>query len=401
MAVMSRLLGSREALYVGHTVPSKSTVGLTQETWHVAAKARRNSAVVAILSPPRPSKVAVPPDKVSRPQRRSQPQTSREKKLSERGQETVVEEQPGSVLAGGVGSHEFGEGADCSGAAVEGGLGKEGRKEVSQLVLMRHGESMWNHLKLFTGDVDIPLTERGILEAMAGGKAVAAIDFDVIFTSRLVRSKQTALIAMTQNKHCAVPVIVRGGFHGHGKVGDENRLRLRDAAAQALQQAECRMVPVYADKALNERCYGDLQGLNKEAAIIEYGDALVREWRRSSDTRPPNGESLKDTWNRSIDFFELTIKPQLAEGKNVLIAAHGNVLRCIISHLSGLTVSEMLRLQIVTALPYSYSYDGSSFAECCVLRPSEPITVSSELPSQLPAGLTSVLKRKGDADSLI
>lgn len=306
---------------------------------------------------------------------------------------TTLDEQPGTISES--------EGGNSNGAAADGRHRPGESQKVAQLVLMRHGESMWNSLKLFTGDVDIPLTEKGIIEAMAGGRAVAAIDFDVIFTSRLVRSKQTALIAMTQNKHKAVPVIVRGGFHGHGKVGDENRLRLRDAAAQALEQAECRMVPVYADKALNERCYGDLQGLNKEAAIIEYGDDMVRLWRRSNDTKPPNGESLTETWNRSIDFFEHTIKPQLEEGKNVLIAAHGNVLRCIISHLSGLTVSEMLRLQIVTALPYSYSFNGTSFAECCVLRPSESICVTSELPSQLPAGLTSVRKVKGEADSLI
>ncbi|BBN03343.1 2,3-bisphosphoglycerate-dependent phosphoglycerate mutase [Marchantia polymorpha subsp. ruderalis] len=267
-----------------------------------------------------------------------------------------------------------------------------------QLVLMRHGESMWNDLKLFTGDVDIPLTEKGIMEALAGGKAVSEIDFDIIFTSRLGRAKQTALIAMTQNAYKRVPVLVRGGYYGKGKTGDDNRLRLRDAAANALEHASCKMVPVYADPALNERCYGDLQGLSKEAAVKEFGEDTVRKWRRSHDTRPPNGESLQDTFIRSVHFFQQTIEPRLKEGRNVLVVAHGNVLRCIISYLSGLSDEEMLRLQVVTALPYAYTYDGNSFAECCVMPPNDPNTNHPK--KGVPLGISSVLK-KGEIDSLI
>ncbi|KAG6551305.1 hypothetical protein Mapa_007091 [Marchantia paleacea] len=239
----------------------------------------------------------------------------------------------------------------------------------TQLVLMRHGESMWNELKLFTGDVDIPLTEKGVMEALAGGKAVSEVDFDIIFTSRLVRSKQTALIAMTQSKYKRVPVLIRGGYYGNGKTGDANRLRLRDAAANALEHASCQMVPVYADPALNKRCYGDLQGLSKDAANEEFGEALVQKWRRSHDTRPPNGETLQDTYRRTTLFFQQTIEARLKEGKNVLVVAHGNVLRCIITYLSGLSVDEMLALQVVTALPYAYAYNGNCFAQHCLLQP--------------------------------
>lgn len=268
----------------------------------------------------------------------------------------------------------------------------------NQLVLMRHGESMWNDLKLFTGDVDIPLTEKGITEALAAGKAVSEIDFDIIFTSRLVRSKQTALIAMTQSRYKRVPVIVRGGFHGTGKAGDANRLRLRDAAAKALEHASCLMVPVYADPALNERCYGDLQGLSKEAAAKEFGHEQVKLWRRSFDTRPPYGESLQDTAERTIRFFKSTIVPRLDEGRNVLVVAHGNVLRCIISHLANLTETEMLQLQVATGLPYAYAFDGTSFAECCVLPPIDPSTDAQR--EGLIRGISSVLRR-GEIDSLI
>ncbi|KAJ7519229.1 hypothetical protein O6H91_20G029900 [Diphasiastrum complanatum] len=271
------------------------------------------------------------------------------------------------------------------------------QKTQSHLVLMRHGESMWNDLKLFTGDVDIPLTEKGVMEALEGGKAVSAIDFDIIFTSRLVRSKQTALIAMTQSKFKRVPVLVRGGYYGKGKTGDENRLRLRDAAARALEHASCEMVPVYADPALNERCYGDLQGLSKEAAVKEFGLDMVKKWRRSHDTRPPNGESLQDTAKRVLACFHSTIMPRLMEGRKVLVVAHGNVLRCLLAHIAGLTDQEMLRLQIVTALPYAYAFDGKSFAECCVL-PAVDIKNSSS--NVVAMGLSSVIK-KTEADSLI
>lgn len=267
----------------------------------------------------------------------------------------------------------------------------------SQLVLMRHGESMWNDLKLFTGDVDIPLTEKGVHEALAGGRAVRQIDFDIVFTSRLVRAKQTALIAMTQNKFKRVPVLVRGGLYGKGKTGDANRIRLRDAAAKALETASCRMVPIYADPALNERCYGDLQGLNKTAAIAQFGEETVTKWRRSYDTRPPNGESLQDTYTRSVGFFEATIEPRLKEGRNVFLVAHGNVLRCLIAHLGGYSDLEMLRLQIVTALPYGYTYNGSEFAECCILPPKDD---ENHPLDNMPLGVSSVLK-KGELDSLI
>ncbi|KAH7295299.1 hypothetical protein KP509_27G041800 [Ceratopteris richardii] len=246
-------------------------------------------------------------------------------------------------------------------------------------------------------DVDIPLTEKGINEALAAGKAVSGIDFDIIFTSRLVRSKQTALIAMTQSRYKRVPVIVRGGFHGTGKAGDANRLRLRDAAAKALEHASCLMVPVYADPALNERCYGDLQGLSKEAAARQFGDEQVKLWRRSFDTRPPYGESLQDTAERTVRFFKSTIVPRLDEGRNVLVVAHGNVLRCIISYLSNLSEIEMLRLQVETGLPYGYAYDGSSFAQCCVPPPADSFTDAEEGRIR---GLSS-LWRKGDIDSLI
>eukprot|EP00270_Netrium_digitus_P013318 TRINITY_DN4408_c0_g1_i1.p1 TRINITY_DN4408_c0_g1~~TRINITY_DN4408_c0_g1_i1.p1 ORF type:complete len:391 (+),score=62.83 TRINITY_DN4408_c0_g1_i1:220-1392(+) len=271
------------------------------------------------------------------------------------------------------------------------------RGTLPTLVLMRHGESMWNNLKLFTGDVDIPLTERGVMDALAGGKALADVDFDMIFTSRLMRSKQTALLAMTQNNHKVVPVVVRGGYYGHGHPGDDNRLRLRHAAAQALRQAACRTIPVYADKALNERCFGVLQGLDKEAAIAEFGHERVELWWRTHDKRPPQGESLIDTWERALRFFKETVEPRMKEGKNVLVVSHGNVLRSILSHICGLSRVEMLQLRVLTSRPYVFTHDGTSFTYCRerghLSRSREGATSSSLAPSlkPLPLGIATYL----------
>lgn len=155
--------------------------------------------------------------------------------------------------------------------------------------------------------------------------------------------------------------------------GDKNSVRLRDAAVESLLQADCEMIPgmfhaasgafvssskgpterfapcpsqptaVYADPALNERCYGSLQGLSKVIAEETFGKATVATWRRSYDTRPPDGESLADTAERSVRFFEEYIVPRLAEGNNCLVVAHGNVLRCIIAHIASLTEEDCLR----------------------------------------------------------
>lgn len=210
---------------------------------------------------------------------------------------------------------------------------------MSKLVLLRHGESVWNKKNVFTGWVDVPISANGIEEAIKAGKELSAINFDVVFTSVQVRSIETAMIAMAQNNTDRTPVII----HKEGKMAEW--------AAIHSKEMEKSIIPVINDWHLNERYYGELQGKNKAETAKEYGDDLVHQWRRSYDMPPPKGECLKDTAERTIPFFEEHILPKLAEGKNVLISAHGNSLRSIVMFINKLSKEEVLKLEIPTGKP--------------------------------------------------
>ena len=216
------------------------------------------------------------------------------------------------------------------------------------LVLLRHGQSEWNKRNLFTGWVDVPLSEAGIAEAMAAGKKMSGVEFGVIFTSVLVRAQMTAMLAMAVHDSGEVPV-----FEGKRSDKPENWY--------ARHGGEC--VPVLAAWELNERMYGDLQGLNKDETRAKYGKEQVKIWRRSYDVPPPNGESLKDTAERAIPYFKKNVMPYLEKGENVLISAHGNSLRAIMMELEGLSKEEVLELEIPTGVPIAYDFSGGSFTK--------------------------------------
>ncbi len=196
---------------------------------------------------------------------------------------------------------------------------------MATLILVRHGQSQWNLENKFTGWVDVPLTDSGRAEARRAGELVKplGITFDVAYTSVLVRANETLSIILEV-------------------LGQEN-------------------IPVIKDKALNERHYGKLQGLNKEETVKKYGEEQVKIWRRSYDVAPPEGESLKDTAARTLPYFESRILPDLKTGKNVLIAAHGNSLRSIVMDLDKLTKEQVLALELGTGVPVRYEInpDGS------------------------------------------
>ncbi len=219
---------------------------------------------------------------------------------------------------------------------------------MAKLVLIRHGESMWNQKNVFTGWVDVPLSNKGIEEALTAGEKIADIDFDIIFTSTLLRAQMTTSIAMLKLASGKTPVMM------HKEGG-----RLTDWAKiydPTLAQAT---IPVYADWHLNERYYGELQGLNKAATMEKFGTEQVKLWRRSYDVPPPNGESLKDTAARTIPFFLSDIMPCVVAGKNVLIVAHGNSLRSIIMHINKLSESEVIGLELATGEPIFFTFqDG-------------------------------------------
>lgn len=223
---------------------------------------------------------------------------------------------------------------------------------MTKLIMMRHGQSQWNKLNLFTGWVDIPLSEQGILEALNGGKLIKDIPIDIIITTTLVRAQMTAFLAMSQHSSGKVPVVLHPG---EGK--------LEEWAAIYSPEAKATTIPVIRCWELNERMYGELQGLNKAETAEKFGAEQVKIWRRSYDTPPPKGESLAMTAARSIPYFKGTVVPLLEEGKNVFISAHGNSMRSIIMVLDNLSKEEVLELEIPTGMPIIYDYLDGTFTK--------------------------------------
>jgi 2,3-bisphosphoglycerate-dependent phosphoglycerate mutase len=198
---------------------------------------------------------------------------------------------------------------------------------MPDLILLRHGQSQWNLENRFTGWVDVPLSPRGEEEARAAGEKLRGRRVDELFTSVLKRAVDTATLA--------------------------------------LQAAGIGPLPTVRDAALNERMYGDLQGLDKTEAARRFGADQVKLWRRSYDVQPPGGESLADTAARVLPFWRERILPELRAGKNVLIVAHGNSLRALVMHLDNLSREQVLELEIPTGVPllYETAADGQVIAK--------------------------------------
>jgi 2,3-bisphosphoglycerate-dependent phosphoglycerate mutase len=192
------------------------------------------------------------------------------------------------------------------------------------LVLVRHGQSEWNLKNLFTGWRDVDLTEQGIAEAKAAGQKLKAqgLAFDVAFTSALKRAQRTLSLMLDEM--------------GQGSL------------------------PVFKDRALNERDYGDLSGLNKDDARKKWGEEQVHIWRRSYDIAPPGGESLRDTLARTLPYYVQTIQPRVLRGERVLVAAHGNSLRALVMVLEKLTPETILKREIGTGAPIVYRLNADS-----------------------------------------
>ncbi len=217
---------------------------------------------------------------------------------------------------------------------------------MMKLVLVRHGESEWNKLNLFTGWTDVDLSEKGHEEAKAAGELLKAegYDFDICYTSYLKRAIHTL-----------------------------NHI---------LDGMDRAWLPVYKTWKLNERHYGALQGLNKSETAEKYGEDQVKIWRRSFDVKPPAlepsderaagnqpayrevdaaslplTESLETTIERVVPFFEETIKPQMKAGKRVIIAAHGNSLRALVKYFDNMSKDEIIGVNIPTGIPLVYEFD--------------------------------------------
>ena len=188
------------------------------------------------------------------------------------------------------------------------------------LVIIRHGQSQWNLENRFTGNKDVPLTDLGREEAHVAGKKLKNIVFDHAFTSLLERAAETLAIILEE-----------------------------------IAQAE---LPVIKNSALNERNYGDLQGLNKTEMAKKYGSEQVDLWRRGYDVQPPGGESLKDTASRVIPFYQQEIEPLLIADKNILVVAHGNSLRALMMYLEKISPENIIRVNIPTGVPRVYTFSS-------------------------------------------
>lgn len=221
---------------------------------------------------------------------------------------------------------------------------------MSKLILIRHGQSSWNNMNLFTGWVDVPLTKQGIREAIDAGNQIKDIPVDVIFMSTQIRSHMTAMLVMSQHETDKVPVVLHPG---EGKLEEWSKIYSTET--------ENKCIPVHRAWQLNERMYGELQGLNKAKTAEKYGAEQVHIWRRSYDVAPPGGESLEMTAARTIPYFEEEIVPHLDQGENVLVSAHGNSLRSIVMQLEGLSKEEVLKLELGTGVPIIYLYEKGSF----------------------------------------
>ncbi|MBX3253473.1 MAG: 2,3-diphosphoglycerate-dependent phosphoglycerate mutase [Chitinophagaceae bacterium] len=188
------------------------------------------------------------------------------------------------------------------------------------LVIVRHGQSQWNLENRFTGNRDIALTQTGREEAHAAGKKLKNIVFDTAFTSLLSRAEETLRII--------------------------------------LEEIEQVQIPVIRNSALNERSYGDLQGLNKADTAAKYGTEQIEAWRRGYEIKPPGGESLKETAERVVPFYKQEIEPLLVADKNVLVVAHGNSLRALMMYLEKLSPEAIVSVNIPTGIPRVYTFSS-------------------------------------------
>lgn len=191
---------------------------------------------------------------------------------------------------------------------------------LTELILIRHGQSIWNAANRFTGWIDVELSQKGEEEAKDAGMNLAGRKIDVIHTSNLIRAQKTAEIILEYNK-ISQPIIKK-------------------------------------NSSLNERNYGSLQGLNKKETAEIHGEDQVKIWRRSFDIPPPGGESLEMTAARTIPYFKEEIISDLEKGSNVMVSAHGNSLRSIVMYIEKMTPEEIVGLEIPTGIPQFYSYNN-------------------------------------------
>jgi 2,3-bisphosphoglycerate-dependent phosphoglycerate mutase len=226
---------------------------------------------------------------------------------------------------------------------------------MPRLILVRHGQSTWNLQNRFTGWVDVSLSRQGMAEAEKAGQSLADEHFEVAFTSALQRAQDTLYEILKQNRHCEQYV----------RVHEQNQKWYENFTPAAGDQSELK---IYMSEKLNERYYGDLQGLNKNLASQQYGAEQVHQWRRSYSTPPPNGESLEMTAARVLPYYQQHIAVQLRTKRTVLVTAHGNSLRALIMHIESLSSAAIVQKEIPTGTPLVYEFTSElQLRECSII----------------------------------
>jgi 2,3-bisphosphoglycerate-dependent phosphoglycerate mutase len=218
---------------------------------------------------------------------------------------------------------------------------------MSYLILVRHGESRWNLANKFTGWVDVPLSRHGVEEAVNTARKLKGIKIDQAFVSHLERAHETLTIILSRQE-------MTGIFLHH----DERR----EKWYKARDLSEKNEILTHSTRLLNERYYGLLQGLNKNAVRKKYGEEKVLEWRRGYNVRPPGGESIEDVYRRAIPYFMENVMPLLRDGKNVIIVSHGNVMRTILKHIEDIPAGQLPYLDLPSAMPLIYRYSKRGFS---------------------------------------
>lgn len=215
---------------------------------------------------------------------------------------------------------------------------------MGTLIIIRHGESIWNKENRFAGWADISLSKKGLREAKHAAEILKEVKFDTAFTSDLLRAQETMYEILNRNKYSNKYMRVHENdsfWYSHYKHTEEDNLDLK----------------IYINEALNERYYGDLQGLNKDETRKKFGEKLVQIWRRSFRTAPPGGNPLSVTYKRVIPYFKSHIEKRLKKGETILVAAHGNSLRAIIKYLEKIPDREISQIELKTGVPIQYNFD--------------------------------------------
>lgn len=222
---------------------------------------------------------------------------------------------------------------------------------MTYLVLVRHGEARLNLEKRFAGWLDTPLTEKGINDALRCALDLQNIEFDLAFTSRLARARETLFLILSKQK--------KVGFIVHEAEEGESNARIEWYSPSSGDQ----IIPVYSTEALNERYYGTLQGKKRKDLNEIYGKEQLFIWCRSFEISPPEGESLKDIYARAVPYFEKEILPALEFGKNVIICAHQNSLRALVKYLENISDEEIPSVAFATATYVIYSFSDGKFVK--------------------------------------